>query len=385
MNGVDRRMNNQAIGLLPLLLFCLLDNHFSYLFSFIASVGLCIISLISYRILTKDRIYQFMLIPASATFSLYSIFLLLRIEPVLFTYSPLIMELFFVAVLAIIGFFKRSLLRKIRHSYYPTYKRTLIRTTLNEFYFLVQLVQGLYTLHLFIVLFYTILPDPMKSVGLERFIFRYMAIIIGVIIIVYEQIRLTMMHGSLKKEMWLPVLNDSGKVIGCIARSVARSLPRKYYHPIVRIAVVYDGMLYLTKRSKEEYVSPDTLDYPFSKYVLFRQTVDNTAKAALAGLIDDKDLTPRFMVRYTFENEKVKHLVSLFVVSLHSQDQLNKIKKRSGKLWTQKQIEENLDKKLFSDYFEKEYSYLKNTILFAEQITKEAQKPADEDSANTVV
>ena len=63
--------------------------------------------------------------------------------------------------------------------------------------------------------------------------------------------------------MWVPVLNDNGKVIGCIARSVSRSLPKKYYHPIVRIAVVYNGMLYLVRRSKDEFVSPDTMDYPF--------------------------------------------------------------------------------------------------------------------------
>ena len=84
----------------------------------------------------------------------------------------------------------------------------------------------------------------------ERFLYRELGLVIGVLVIVYEQIRLSLMQGSLKKEMWLPVLNDNGKVIGCIARSVSRSLPKKYYHPIVRIAVVYNGMLYLVRRSR---------------------------------------------------------------------------------------------------------------------------------------
>mgnify|MGYP007041018153 CR=1 FL=1 len=66
------------------------------------------------------------------------------------------------------------------------------------------------------------------------------------------------MQGSLRKEMWLPVLNDGGKVIGCIARSVSRSLPKKYYHPVVRVAVIYQGMLYLVNRGKKSFVSPDT-------------------------------------------------------------------------------------------------------------------------------
>ena len=102
----------------------------------------------------------------------------------------------------------------------------------------------------------------------ERFLYRELGLVIGVLVIVYEQIRLSLMQGSLKKEMWLPVLNDNGKVIGCIARSVSRSLPKKYYHPIVRIAVVYNGMLYLVRRSKDEFVSPDTMDYPFHNYCL---------------------------------------------------------------------------------------------------------------------
>src|SRR5699024_11827584 len=66
------------------------------------------------------------------------------------------------------------------------------------------------------------------------------------------------------------VLNDGGKVIGCIARSVSRSLPKKYYHPVVRVAVIYQGMLYLVNRGKKSFVSPDTIDYPFYSSVLFR-------------------------------------------------------------------------------------------------------------------
>ena len=52
----------------------------------------------------------------------------------------------------------------------------------------------------------------------ERFLYRELGLVIGVLVIVYEQIRLSLMQGSLKKEMWVPVLNDNGKVIGCIAR-----------------------------------------------------------------------------------------------------------------------------------------------------------------------
>ena len=38
MNRVKKGLDNQAIGLLPLLLFMFLDNYFSYLLSFIIGV-----------------------------------------------------------------------------------------------------------------------------------------------------------------------------------------------------------------------------------------------------------------------------------------------------------------------------------------------------------
>lgn len=40
MNKVKRNLDNQAIGLVPLLLFMFLDNYFSYLLSFIIGVYL---------------------------------------------------------------------------------------------------------------------------------------------------------------------------------------------------------------------------------------------------------------------------------------------------------------------------------------------------------
>lgn len=378
MNRIKKGLDNQAIGVLPLLLFMFLDNYFSYMLSFIIGITFCFVCIFLFQVLIKDRVYQFLLLPSAATLVLYSIFLCLKLEPVLFIYSPLITEVLLVVVLSIVGFTKRTVLQRIRNSKHPGYKRTLLRTTLNEFYFVSQLIQNAYTVHLFIILLYSILPDEMQSMNAEQFIYRQLGVIIGVLIIIYEQVRLSMMQGSLRKEMWVPVLNDAGKVIGCMARSVSRALPKKYYHPVVRVAVVYNGMLYLVKRRKDEFVFAEVLDYPFRKYVLFRHSIENTMKEAIGDLSNDKSITPRFLIRYTFENEKVKHLVSLYVVCLRTEEQLQECKSRNGKLWTARQIEENMSSGIFSGYFEKEFPYLQNTILFAESFC--CNSPQDDDA-----
>ena len=366
MSEVKKRLYNQAIGLSPLLLFMFLNYYFSYWLSFIIGVSFCLICVVLFWILSRDKVYLFILLPSAFTFVLYSLCMCLRLEPMLYAYSPLVAELLFVVTLTVTGFTKRAVLRRVRNSGRHASRRASLRATLNEFYFLAQLLQNLYTLHLFAILFYGMLPDTMRNMRVARFLYLDLGWIIGVLVIIYEQIRVSLMRGSLKKEMWLPVLNDKGKVIGCIARSVSRSLPKKYFHPIVRVVILFNGMLYLTKRSKEEFVSPETVDYPMHNYILFRRSVESTLKETLGILSRDKSLTLRFLVRYTFENEKVKHLVSLYVVRLRTEEQLLRCKRRSGKLWTPKQIEENLKAGIFSEYFEKEFPYLKSTILLAE-------------------
>lgn len=369
MDKVKRGLDNQAIGLAPLIVFMFLDNYFSYLLSFIIGVTFCFVCIFLFQVLSKDKVYQFLLLPSAVTLVLYSIFLCLRLEPVLYIYSPLITEVLLVVVLTFLGFAKRLILKWLRSSGQTSYKRTLIRTTLNEFFFVAQLIQNLYTLHLFIILVYSILPDTMQSVRMERFLYRELGILIGMGLILYEQIRISIMRGSLRKEMWLPVLSDGGKVVGCIARSVSRTLPKKYYHPVVRVAVIHDGMLYLVKRKKDAFVSPEAIDYPFYKYVLFKHSIESTVSETVSSLNEKNDVAPRFLIRYTFENEKVKHLVSLYVVCVQSEEQMARIKSENGKLWTSKQIEANLGTGVFSEYFEQEFSYLQNTILLAENFS----------------
>ena len=369
-NGVKSGLENQAIGLLPLLLFMFLDNYFSYLLSFVIGLTFCFICIFLYTILSKNRVYIFMLLPSAITLIFYSVFLALKIEPVLYKYSPLITEVLLVMTLTIIGFLKGYIHRAIRKAHMPSFRRTQIRAQLNEFFFVAQIVQNVYTLHLFFVLIYGVITLESEAPGPGVFVIRELNLIIGIAIIGYEHIRLSMMQGSLRKETWLPVLDNKNRVIGCIAQSVSRAARKKYFHPIVRIALLYDGMLYLEKRPKNEYEGAELLDYPFYKYVLFRHTLEDTVKEIEEANNFSSSNSPRYLIKYVYETEQVKHLVSLYVLCVRSEEELQQLMKREGregKLWTAKQIDDNLGKGIFSGYFEKEFPYLQSTILLAEQ------------------
>lgn len=369
MNKIKKDLDNQAIGLLPLLLFMFLDNYFPYMFSFVIAITFCLFCLILYWRLQERNIYQFMLLPTMLTLAAYALFFPFRVRSILFVHSPLVVEMLLVVSLAFAGFGRHIVLHAIRHSEKPAYKRLYLRTILNEFFFMAQLAQGLYTLHLFCILLYSVLPSELhRNHVVERLLYRELPWLIGLMVILYDQIRVSWLQGSLKKEMWLPVLNDEGKVVGCMARSVSRALPKKYYHPVLRVALLYQGMLYLTKRSSEDFVAPNTLDHPLHGYILFRRNHLDTLRSLLGSLAEDTSLTPRCLIRYTYETDRVKHLVFLYVVRLQNQNQLTEFAHPEGKLWTSRQIQDNLGKSLFSGYFEKEFPYLQNTVMLADKV-----------------
>ena len=76
MNKVKKGLDNQAIGLLPLLLFMFLDNYFSYLLSFIIGVTFCFVCIFLYQVLSKDKVYQFLLLPSAITLVVFRLSLL---------------------------------------------------------------------------------------------------------------------------------------------------------------------------------------------------------------------------------------------------------------------------------------------------------------------
>ena len=365
--GVKARriLNNQAIGVSPLLLSMILDLYVSHVLSFVVGLLLTLSLLGVFHLFVKKDIYQFLLLPVLATYICYSVFLFFDIAATLDVYSPLIGEVLLVSILGFAGFFKRSLLSRIRNLQRP--HQVLFRITLTEAFFVAEILQTLYTLYLFALLLYTHLPEAsFREAGFVRIFYHYAGALIGISVICYEEIRLYLMHRKLKTEIWLPVLNNKGRVVGKAPYSEGKKARRKYCHPVVRIAVVYKGMLYLSKRAGDAVVSADLLDHPFHRHVLFHHSTDGTVQDSIGQLREDASCKPHYMIHYTFKNDKVNQLVYLYAISLQTEEQLQSL--AGGKLWTSAQIMANLDANIFSEYFCKEFSYLQNTVLLAGKV-----------------
>ncbi|GAB6012674.1 NUDIX hydrolase [Viscerimonas tarda] len=275
-------------------------------------------------------------------------------------------EIFAVCILMIIKIYKPH----IRHYMYKN--STGGKIFFNDFLELATFTQYFFTLHIFVASVYEFLNDRLLPQSDDVYIFIGVPVTGIVAIMLYEHIKIKAIATKLKKEDWIPIVNERGEVTGKIAKSVTVQMKNKFLHPIVRVALVCNGKIYLQDREANDILDPGALDHPFEKYMLFKHEINLAVKNSIVRSLG-KELPFRFLLKYTFENENTKRLIFLFASIIEDESEIEKLDSLHGRLWTTKQIENDLgDDSKFAECFQLEYEYLKNTVLAASAIRKEA-------------
>jgi hypothetical protein len=196
--------------------------------------------------------------------------------------------------------------------------------------------------------------------------------VILLLVMLFESTRLHILGKKLYREEWLPVVTERGDVTGRVAKSITKELKNWFMHPVVRVVLLHDGKIYLKERDASCLLNPGRLDYPFEKYLKFNHAIDEAARNSLGRECGERELPLRFLLKYTFENDATKRLIFLYVAHVTDEETFNSLQLDGGKLWTLAQIEDNMQSGLFSECFEQEFEYLKNTLFLALQFKQRA-------------
>ncbi len=288
------------------------------------------------------------------------------------TTPQLIYPVFFEVIFVSLLFTTR--LGKTYINIYLGKKQSIIQKTfLGEFFEVAKLTQYGLTLHLFILLIYQLIQrdlEPTTSINNAIYIITPVLILFAVVI--YEEIKTRNIVKQLRKEEWLPIVNESGEVTGRIAKSVSLAMKKRFMHPMVRVALIYNGEVYIQKRSGNNTINPSMYDHPFEKMMLFNHEINISVRNSISKSLNMQELPFNFLLKYVFENEDVKRLVFLFVARIENDEQLKSVSLLDGKFWTPKQIEQSLlEDNIFSECFQLEYEYLKNTVIQADILKRE--------------
>lgn len=353
---------NTSLGLLPWLFFIVCQNLTTYMNALLAGGATWLVLMFYfYKIRNNQAVRILLKIIGSVLLVAGASFLL----PVPTIYITLFSEIVLLVFLWVFNTFRSKLIRhylRLESTY--TKKRKTI--SLTELFYVIRICWNTLFLHIILAFVYFILPDSFHNGKLDLLIYQYLGIILTTIVILYEHIRLSVIKKKLKEEEWLPVSNETGRIIGKIAKSVSISSGNKFLHPLVRIALVYKGKLILAERPTDYIIDTGKLDHPFEEHLEFNQTLEEAVSKLIPNGL--KHIKTRFAFKYLFKNESASRLVYLYTIPVHNKESLHSIQLPQGKIWVENQIEENLNKGLFSDLFEKEYEILKSTVLMAEKL-----------------
>jgi len=352
---LKKQLRNPALGLLPLFLFSIGMEAMSINSAVLLALGLSVAGFLLVKKYSR-LIYDISVISFSLAFLLSFLFFP-RLNKFLFF---CLIEVFFILSLIALRLFRSQIILWLGKDG----KNRRVKNYLGEsFRVAIQTQYGL-SIHLIIILLYFVFYSINKP-----FITTWaMTVVLQVIVvwlILKETLRIWMLEKTLHREEWLPVVNQEGTVVGRVAKSVTKGLKNKFMHPVIRVALIFNGKIYLKKRDAFCVLNPGLLDYPFEKYMQFDHNLDETVHNSVKLGCGSDDVPLRFLLKYTFENASTKRLIFLYVSVLEDETVFNKLQLKAGKLWTMKQIEDNLGLNVFSECFEMEYEYLKNTVLLA--------------------
>lgn len=356
LSFIQRLTKNPAFGLLPMFVFSILV---SYIDAGAATGAALALSLMGYYAINKQNrlIYKLSLI----TFALA-----LPLSLFFFTSLPVINRFVIVEILFVLTFIIARLSRNKMVMRMAKKKNVLMKNFMKETFRVAFQTQYALLIHLLMVLaVFLFVGSESVIVNSTWLMFVFQFILLFIMLI--ESGRLHILHKKLHKEEWLPVVTESGDVTGRVAKSFTKDMKNKFMHPVVRVALIYKGRIYLKERDQSRLLNPGMLDYPFEKYMQYNHEIDVSVHNSIARACGNSQIPLRFLLKYTFENDSTKRLIFLYVSDIDDEELFNSLTLMGGKLWTERQIEDNMGHNLFSECFELEFEYLKNTVLLAHQ------------------
>lgn len=351
---------NPAFGLIPLFIFSIIVG---YTDAWVSTGIALVLSVIGYVAVRKQSrlIYGISII-------VFAISLLLFASS--YAHLPVLNRFVAVEVIFVLSLITLRLLRRRIVSRVAKTRSLMLKNYLKESFRVAFQTQYGLSIHLLLILLIFLLSGSEGLLQQGIFMLLVCQILLAAIMLL-EGGRLLILRRKLVGEEWLPVVTERGEVTGRVAKSITKDMKNRFMHPVVRVALIYRGSIYLQKRNQTRLLNPGFLDYPFEMYMQYNDEIDATVRNSIAQECGSKDIPLRFLLKYTFENETTKRLIFLYVSEITDESLFDSLRLKGGKLWTEAQIEDNMGSRLFSECFELEFEYLKNTVLLAHRLRNE--------------
>ena len=330
-------------GFIPLFVFIAIDEIWGTRAGLIAA--LVIGSAELFWIFIRERRFdRFVLFDTLLLLALGGVSLLLN-NDIFFKLKPGLVELILCAVLALSSFSKINVVALLSKRYMKDIELSEEQTNKmrDSLRFMFFVFLG-HTFMVFYAAFYL-------SDGAWAFISGGLFYILFGLIFIYEIYRQRKAGKKLLSEEQLPVVDESGKVIGKAPRSLCHN-GQKLLHPVVHLHVMNkNNGIYLQKRPVSKFIQPGKWDTAVGGHIAFGEDVKTALKREAWEEIGLKDFSARFAKEYIWESEIEKELVYVFITHDFQSIHLHSPEVEEGRFWTLNQIRKNLGQGIFYPQF----------------------------------
>lgn len=222
-------------------------------------------------------------------------------------------------------------------------------------------------LHFMIISIIVAVQNPVSRTSMIV-IYKVLPPVVFLLAILFNLLAIRIFNFLLSHVEYVPIVNTKGDVIGKTTAAEAISNKNSYINPVIRVAVISHGMLLLYNRPSTTALEKGKTDVPIEYYLHYGESLTDGVKHVISETFPSgTEIQPEFSIVYHFENEVTNRLIYLYIVDIKDDSSLSSTSYENGKLWSFKQIEENLNKNYFSACFEEEYEHLKSVIYTREK------------------
>ncbi len=341
-------------GLLPLLVFILVDAIWSPQIGIIVAVIFGIVQL--FFIYFKEKRWDKFVILDTALLCAFGIVSLIFDNVIFFKLKPLFINLILAVLIGISAFSKHNIMLK--------YSERLLGNNVNfdnsvQKNIIVQLRVFFWIIiaHSFLILYSAFFMSQEAWAFISGVLLYIMLGAYLVIQFVWVKIRNRHIE-------WLPWIDEEGNIIGKVSRNVAHT-DKKYLHPVVHTHIINSkNQLYLQKRKHNCQVEPNKWDTAIGGHVSFGETIEQALKREAIEELNFKNFEPKHIAKYVWNNINESEMVFSFLTFYDGNITPNKKHVEDGRFWNVNELKENIGKNVFTPNLEFE---LPNIIALLER------------------
>ncbi len=337
-------------GFIPLFVFIAADEIWGTKIGLFVAIGVGVAEMVWIAVKEK-RFEKFVLFDTLLLVALGGVSILLD-NDIFFKLKPGLIELILLVVLAVSAFSRVNIIglmgqRYLKGAEFNGAQMAQMRRSLKILFYLFSV----HTLLVFYSAFY-------MSKEAWAFISGGLFYIIFAVFFLFEWMRQRKIQQGFKKEEWVPLVDEQGKVTGQAPRSQVHN-GSKLLHPVVHLHVLNrNGSILLQKRPMNKQIQPGKWDTAVGGHISAGETLEAALKKEAFEEIGLKDFSARLQKVYKWESEVEAELIYLFTTHDFKNIGIQSDEVDELRFWTKKQIESEIGNGTFTPNFEHEYRML---------------------------